>query len=228
MIISNKNNYKIFVVDQITFGILTETSSVSVANAVCKGILNTSQMTVSINYDFDTTKNYILTQPKIVQKHGEANTAKIIDQVEGYKRFGVEEFEPNEDFLKKKELASHRKYGLDLLEKNIARFLSRNQNYIDNASLMSVLSTELPKCSPNDNLYSPAIKEWAIATNHDNFSSYNFLKMQYDCHATSILRFHALWTKYADKINELYTKRDIHICALYDFEHEVYASGEGE
>lgn len=228
MLTSNKSNYNIFVVDQITFGILVETSSISVANAICKGILNVSQMTVSIDQEMDSTKNYILVQPKIVEKHGEANTAKIVDRINGYKRFGVEEFTPTVNFLEKREIANYRKYGLELLEKNIARFLSRNQNYIDDASVMSVLSIELAKCSPDSNIFSPAIHEWAIATNSSISSAYNFLKMQHDCYSTSVLRFHALWTKYVNKINHLHSKRDIHICALYEFEHEVYASGEGE
>jgi hypothetical protein len=224
---NTKNTYKIFVVDQITFGILTEASSISVANAICKGILNTSQMTVPSDYDLDATKHYMLIQPKIVQKHGEANTAKIVDCVEGHKRFGIENFEPDDNFLKKKHLAENRKYGLDLLEKNISRFLSRNQNYVDSSGLMVALSSELPKCVPEEDRYTPAIMEWAIASTIDNASAYNFLKMQYDCYTTSVLRFYALWTKYVDKINQLDSKKDIHMCALYKFEHEVYASGEG-
>jgi hypothetical protein len=62
----------------------------------------------------------------------------------------------------------------------------------------------------------------------DSFTAFNFLKMQYDCFSTSTLRFYALWIKYVDKINQLSSKRDIHMCALYEFEHEVYAAGEGE
>jgi hypothetical protein len=224
----SKNVYRIFVIDQITFGILTEVSSMSIANAVCKGILNTSQMVVSIDTPLDLNLNYILTQSKIVQKHGEANAAKIIDKVENHKRYGLEIFDPDEVFLEKKKLAENRKYGIDLLEKNITRFLSRNNIYADNEGLMSVLSVELPKCDINKNFYTPAIREWAIASKVDNFTAYNFLKMQYDCFSASTLRFYALWIKYVDKINQLSSKRDIHMCALYEFEHEVYASGEGE
>lgn len=226
MINYSKNVYKIFVIDQLTFGILTETSSISVANALCKGILNTSQMIVSIDQTLDPNLNYILTQPKIIQKHGEANAAKLVDSIEGYKRHGIEVFSPDESFLEKKKLAENRKYGLDLLEKNITRFLSRNLNYVDHEGLISVLSTELPRCEPKENVYTIAVQEWAMANKVDNFSAYNFLKMQYDCYCTSTLRFHALWFKYADKINQLSSKREIHICALYHFENEVYSSGE--
>jgi hypothetical protein len=93
---------------------------------------------------------------------------------------------------------------------------------------MITLSLELPKCFPEKNSYTPAILEWAIASKIDNRSAYNFLKMQYDCYATSVLRFYALWNKYVDRINQLDNKRDVHICALYEFEDEVYAAGEGE
>ena len=222
-------NSKIFVVDNESLLVLCKTDSIRVANALSKGIINSTSMVVSIDQEFNEDKNYYLLQTRTVGKYGEGNAAKISDTLEKNKRHALEETnEVSERFLERKKLAKMRKFGLEQLEKGCLRYNSRLVNFIDDSAFLHFISKELSNCDYENNLFSTGIQEWATICGVDPKSAYLELKMQYESTGISLIKMNAIWNKYVDKINNLFSLREIHICAINQFEVEIFLAGENE
>lgn len=222
MLDSLYSNTKIFVVDNESFLILCKTDSIRVANALCKGLVNATTMVVSIDQPMDLSKHYQLIQSRSVGKWGEGNAAKIDDSVPKNKKHQIKEVEITEDQLKKKELTNNRKYGLEHLEKGCARYSARLVNYIDDSVFYHFLSRALDDSSPEQETYSDLLKEWAEINGISPAGAYQELTMHYKSAGISVMKLHALWTKYVDRINELTDITDIHIMAINKFEVEMF------
>jgi len=215
-------NTKIFVVDNVSFTILCDTDSIRVANALCKGMVNTTTMVVSLYQEFDSNKHYQLLQSRSVGKFGEGNAAKIDDYLPKNKKHAIIEVEIADTLLQKKEILKSRKYGLEHLEKGIIRYSARLINFIDDSVFYHFLANDLANSHPDQNIYSDRIVEWAEIYGVSPFGAYQELKMHYDSVGTSTVKLHALWSKYSDRINKLTDIKEIHMVAINKFETEMF------
>lgn len=220
---------KIFVVDQSTFTILGTTESIRVANAICRGIMNTSTMVVSVNKDYDKSKHYVLKQMPIAGgKNGAANTAMPSNDLKQYGiRYDIENVEEiTVDIKRNKEIFEIRKIGLESLEQSCMRYLSRLVNFYEDTIFLSTISKELEKSNPQEETYSDGILDWANIMNVSPKAAYQQLKLELDSASISILKMHALWTKYVDKINLLTDQEKISQILNRDFEVEIFVGDD--
>lgn len=219
-------SYLFLVVDQETKGILTKCSSITIANAVVKGILNSSSMLVpysNINntkintYSENTIDNY-----KLVRFHnskfsnfkpmtGEANVYEIGNNKEK-KAFDLVEMDQssiNNLWIEKRTLANFRANKIRTLESFCERYSARLVNFFGDELLFQNLSNELSKVDVKNNDYPISIIEWAEINNISPNAAYKELKLQYESTTISIMRIHAIWNKYVEKINQLnYNQED--------------------
>lgn len=229
MLDSLYSNTSIFVVDNETFLILCSTDSIRVANAICKGLINATTMVVSINQEYEPDKHYYLLQTRTVGKYGEGNAAKISNTLEKNKRHALEEvLDVPDRFLERKELVRIRKYGIEHLEKGCIRYSARLVNFFEDSVFLHFISRELELCDPINNLFSDGILEWATIYGMVPKAAYHELKMHYDSTKISVIKIHALWNKYTDKINTLTNIKDIHLCAINEFEVEIFLAGSND
>jgi len=219
----------ILIVDQATFIIIGKTESIQVANAICKGIMNTSCMVVYLEKELNPEKNYILMQMPIAGgKAGPSNTALISTQLKkNLRRYDISEiFEIPEHIEKNKHLFEIRKKGFELLEQSCMRYISRLVNFIDDDLFLNAISRELDNSNPDIDHYSDGILNWADILNIDPRAAYQQLKLEYDSSSISIIKMHAIWTKYVDKINLVDTEQEILQLVNRDFEVEIFVSGD--
>lgn len=210
---------KIFVIDQETFFILCSTDSIRVANALCEGLINTSTMVVSVREEYTENRSQVLVQNRANNKLGEGNAAKHCDTLPKDVRHGLKNYgEVDKTLLKKKELCLLRKEGLEILEQNCIRFSARNVNFINDDVFLYSIGDALK------NTNSSVIQEWADIKQLSYEEARNELQMIHDSVTISTVKMNAVWRKFVDKINTLYTRKDIITWAMYNFERELYLS----
>lgn len=225
MIISKTSKYKIFLVDNESFLILCEVSSVPIANALSLGLLNTTVMVVNIDQDYSDDLVFRLLQTVTVQKIGEGNAAFISKDLDKKKRHAIELFDsPSERFLERKKLSKVRRTGIQNLERGCQRYLARLHDFFADTDFYSALIKELDICDPANNFYTEALIDYSKILRQDVSTTYKELKMMYDSYSASVFKMHALWRKYVDKINLLSDPREIHICSINQFESEIFLS----
>lgn len=223
-----KKNKYIFLVDQETFVILAKIDSLIIANAICKGILNTSVMVVSIPEIYNDLKNYELTQQPTYHQGqvGTAHAAKIIQNMDKSTIFSLREVKTVPDtVVSKKSIANIRNFGFELLEENCNRYTSTLSNYIREDAFFLAVNNELKKCNLEKNMFSLGIQNWANIYGTSSEIAFKKLKVDYDSYTMGILKINAIWEKYAEKINMLNTVRDILIMFYTEFETEMFLTG---
>lgn len=230
--------YLFLVVDQETFGVVTRCPTISIANAVSKGILNTSPMVVfypytsisgGINaYRDDLKLNYQLVRrgSKIVNTGyiaSECNVAKIVEETPSKRFFDLVEYPKellSQDWYAKRHLANIRADALMVLEQRCERYLSRSKHFIGDEIFLQFLGKELDLCDPKTVSYTPAIQEWADINNRQVDSAYQELKMHYESSSISVMRIHALWNKYVEIINSKKEKSEMEDALFFQLESE--------
>lgn len=224
MIFDKTKNLKIFLIDNETFGILAECQSIPISNSLTQGLINTTTMVVIIDKLYDLSKNsYKLVQQKILGKIGEANAAEISSAVNKKNRHSVQIFyDPPERFKERKELARIRNYGLEHLENGCKRFTARLLNFCGDQFFYSFINDELKKSNLETQEFSSGIVEWANIYQVTPRIAYNELKMQCESISISVIKINAIWKKLAERINKLHDIKKIHVCAIHQFESEMF------
>jgi len=211
--------YLFLVIDQETFGVITRCPTISIANAVSKGILNSSPMVVfypymgvsgGINsYRDNLNVNFQLVRrgSKIVNTGfitSECNVAKTVDETPSKRFFDLVEYPRElitEEWIAKRKLGNARADSLMVLEQRCERYLSRTKHFIGDEIFLNFLSKELTNCNDEQDYYTPAIHEWADINNKTVGAAFQELVMYYESASISVLRVHALWNKYTEIIN---------------------------
>jgi hypothetical protein len=230
--------YLFLVVDQETFGVITRCPTISIANAVSKGILNSSPMVIfypytsisgGINaYRDDISLNYQLVRrgSKIVNTGfiaSECNVAKIVEETPSKRFFDLVEYPKeflSQDWYAKRWLANARADAIMVLEQRCERYLSRSKYFIGDEMFLQFLGKELDLCDPKTTTYTPAIQEWADINNRTVDAAYQELKMNYESSNISVMRIHALWNKYVEIINSKTEKSDMDNALFMQLESE--------
>jgi len=208
--------YLFLVVDQETKGILTKCSSMAAAIAVSKGILNSSPMLVrypylnhKVNqYHTDTQINYKLVSTFPASMASEVNVYEVVDFNIDNKSFELVDICVNDIWLEKRKLANFRSNKIEYLETLCDRYISRIKNFTGDELFFQYIGKELGLVDIENNQYPGSIVEWAEINAVSNSTAYYELKMLYDSMGITMVRVHAIWTKYIEKINKLYTKEE--------------------
>jgi hypothetical protein len=208
--------YLFLVVDQETKGILTKCSSMAAATAVSKGILNSSPMLVrypylnhKVNqYNTDIQINYKLIGAHPISLASEVNVYEISDPNGSNKPFDLVNISVDGAWLEKRKLANFRSNKIEYLETLCERYVSRIKNFTGDELFFQYIGKELDLVNIENNQYPGSIIEWAEINSVSNNAAYYELKMLYDSMGITMVRVHAIWTKYVEKINNLYTKEE--------------------
>lgn len=230
--------YLFLVVDQETFGVVTRCPTISIANAVSKGILNTSPMVIfypytsviggvnsyrdgpEINYQLVRRGSKIVNTGYIAS---ECNVAKIVEETPNKRFFDLIEYPKeflNPRWYAKRSLANIRADAMMVLEQRCERYLSRSKHFIGDEMFLQFLSRELDRCDPKTVNYTAAIQEWADINNRTVDDAYQELKMHYESSSISVMRIHALWNKYVDIINSKSEKSEMEDALFLQLESE--------
>jgi hypothetical protein len=81
--------------------------------------------------------------------------------------------------------------------------MTRLKKFTADDLFFQYLTTQFPLVNIEKNKFPPSIIEWAEIQNISPISAYQELKMDYESTNISIMRIHAIWNKYVDKINDL-------------------------
>ncbi len=213
--------YLFLVVDQETFGVVTRCPTISIANSVSKGILNTSPMVIFYPYvgvvgGINTYRDNLNTNFQLIRRgskiintgfiSSECNVAKIVDETPSKRFFDLVDLPKEfltEAWLEKRKLGNTRADALMVLEQRCERYLSRVKHFIGDEIFLNFLSKELYNCNPDNGNYSHSIIEWADINNKTPSDAYQELKMYYESSSISVMRIHALWNKYSEIINSV-------------------------
>jgi hypothetical protein len=112
-------------------------------------------------------------------------------------------------FAEYRQLILNRLDALQRLDQNAKSVTYRLHDFYGSTDFIAVLSHELLNCDPNTNKYSDAIKEWARIQEIPAETAYKELSMKFEDTALQYLRNHAIYTKYARKINQSTTPEDL-------------------
>lgn len=224
------------VVDQSTFGILTTSPSIAVANAVSQGLLNSSTMTVVLfgkadvvnQISKDPTVNYTLVrQMNHASSATDMNLGKIVAETANRQLFDIESSTAvSANWKDIRTLANSRQQGLMSLESKIERYLSRIKSFTADDILIPVIKQALNQSDATTENYSDLIVEWAEIAKVSNFAAYQELKMKVDTVELTVVRLHAIWTKYVDKVNQLHTHQEIMSCVNNELELELRSGSQ--
>jgi hypothetical protein len=217
------------VIDNNSSGILTRCVSASCANAVSKGILNSSTMVVKFpfmrnnhdinRYQDDPRLNFKLVRlydPEKVQQTpsnwgGESNDYQFMESKDN-KPFDLVFFDKKyitDDWIKKRKISNLRANHIRNLETICERYMARLKNFVADEIFMTYLSDQLNLSDHKTQTYPASIKEYAEISNMTPAGAFNELKMTYDSTGISIMRIHAIWNKYVDEINSFEKEEDI-------------------
>ncbi len=210
--------YLFLVVDQETKGILTKCSSMAAAIAVSKGILNSSPMLVrypylnhNINqYHTDIQINYKLVRPSnsLSNMPSEVNVYETVDNINSNRLFELISIDATDAWLEKRKLANFRSEKIEYLETTCERYMSRIKNFTGDELFFQYIGKELELVDVENNQYPGSIIEWAEINSVSNKAAYHELKMMYESMGITIVRVHAIWSKYVDRINKITTQEE--------------------
>lgn len=220
--------YLFLVVDNYSNGVLTKCVSASCANAVTRGMLNTTTMVIkfpfmktnhNINrYQDDVRLNYKLVKPfsinnskiKPPDPDGEANNFSYYETENADKPFDLIDLEKkfiNADWIQRRKLANFRSQHLRNLEAICERHMARLKSFVSDEAFFIYLSTQLPLV--NGSNYPSSIREWADIYGISYESAHDELQMIFESTGISVMRVNAIWTKYVDLINSLSSEEEI-------------------
>jgi hypothetical protein len=212
---SKKANISSMLVDQQTFGILTVSVSPAVINALAEGIPNSSLMVAQLpgkhneiirNYNRSSTNNYILTTSGSEKGYAipsaELSVAKVVPEQEII--FDIEKMDNvTEQFNVSRQLANRRQHVLASIETKLERYAGRVVHSTVDDVFIPYMTTEIDKCIPENNYYTPGLEAWAISAGLPVKQAYQECKMVVSSTNITIMRLHAYWKWFISHVNSL-------------------------
>jgi hypothetical protein len=219
---SKKNNIHI-VIDQINYGILTNSNSLSVANAIARGIPNASIGNIwlperghyfnNFAYVNDTKINCIVVKKvSYATTHGDINAGRAVENTPNGRLFDIIDMPANEinsEWLSRRRLANARSSCLLLLESKIERYLARVKTFSGDEIFIPYMDKELRLCNTEQQHFTPAVLEWASIAGLTPAEAFKELTYKVSSVQLSVTRLNALWEKYVDKINALTDREEM-------------------
>ncbi len=217
--------YLFLVVDNQTNGILTRCISASCANAVAKGILNSTVMVIkfpffrndhAINrYQDDIRINFKLVKPyskdkeeiKPLDPDSEANNFQYALSENSHRPFDLIDLDKKyitKEWIDRRKLSNLRSKHIRNLEAICERHLARFKSFVSDEIFYNYIGSQLTQYNT-----SPAIQEWADIYGISYQAAHDELKMHYESVGIATVRINAIWLKYVDYINTKYLDQEL-------------------
>lgn len=201
---------KYIVVDMETEGVLCESITPSIAQAVSLGFINS---TIKVlpgsfskfaelyeNYDFNQFDTYYTHQNMQVKEM----SPSIID----------------DKWVASKKLAYLRNNFHTAWEARCKQFLqNRNHDFHTLGVFDGYLWNQIEKCDPDNNYYTQAIHEWASISETLPGTAFQELKMRAESIALQYIRNHAVYQRYVYLINKEKTEKEMKRVFALGMEH---------
>lgn len=219
--LSVSKQYLYLVIDQINKCVITTTTSISTANAVSNGILNSSPMIIWFPY-FDNTHdivkanrneniNYKLVRKFVTHNKGGTTVAdshmyECVEETPSGRMFDLVPMDVNlitSEWTNRRRLGNFRASLMMELEMYCERYLARTINFCGDELLFPYLQKQIELSNPEIEYYSPGIQEWALLNEIDSADAYQELKMKYDSACINTMRVNAFWNKLVNKFNNI-------------------------
>lgn len=218
--LSVSKQYLYLVIDQTTKCVITNTISISTANAVSNGILNSSPMVIWFPYldnkhdiiraNQDPNINY-----KLVKQFGtdfnrgnitvsDSHMYECVEKTPSGKMFDLVPMDENlitPEWTAKRRLANFRANLMMDLELHCDRYLARAVNFCGDELVFPYIQQQLSLSDPATEVYAPGIQEWALINEIPPAVAYQELKLKYDSACVTTMRLHAVWNKLVNKFN---------------------------
>jgi hypothetical protein len=218
--LSFPKQYLYLVIDQINKCVITATTSMSTANAVSNGILNSSPMIVWFPYietkhdiiraNKDETINY-----KLVKQFGERlskgnitvadnHMYECVEKTPSGRMFDLVPMDPlliTPEWVERRRLGNFRANLMIDLESYCERYISRAVNFCGDELLFPYLQHQLALSNPELEIYAAGIQEWALINEVTPAVAYQELKMKYESACITTMRVNAFWNKLVNKFN---------------------------
>jgi hypothetical protein len=201
---------KYIVVDMETEGILCESITPSIAQAVSLGFINSTIKVLPMSYSVFKERygHYDFNQHKVYYTH---------------QNMQVNIMNPNivdDKWVDSKQLAHTRNNFHTAWEARCKQFLqNRNHDFHTLGVLDGYLWNQIEKCDPPNNHYTQAIQEWASISEISAAAAYQELKMRSESIALQYIRNHAVYQKYVHLINKEKTEKEMMIVFNRGMEH---------
>jgi hypothetical protein len=220
--LSVPKQYLYLVIDQTNKCVITTTNSVSTANAVSNGILNSSPMIVWFPYA-DTKHNIAQANRnetinyKLVRQVGnhlytggvsiaDTHMFEPVEKTPSGRMFDLIEMDNNlitPEWIKRRQLGNFRAGLIMELEMYCERYLSRTINFCGDELLFPYLQKQIELSDPTLEIYAPGIQEWALINEIPVADAYQELKMKYESSCITVMRIHSFWNKFVNKFNKI-------------------------
>ena len=203
-------NYIFFVVDQENKGILGYAPSPSIANAVSKGLANSSVMLVpafniektildsfntNFKNNFKLVRNFYSPYSNATMMTSEGNVCEPRKEIQWSKHFDCVPITVSDEWLEKRKIAGARINKLKYIETIIERYLTRFKQFTADSIFYNYLGSQINLCDPDLDHYSSSIIEWAEISDLTPKAAYYHLKMQYESASITIFRANAIWNR---------------------------------
>ena len=110
--------------------------------------------------------------------------------------------EKQEDFVLKRKIANRRQKVLSQIESKLERYASRIVNSSLDDIFIPYMSDEISKCKPEEDQYTNAVAEWAVASGLDVKQAYNECSMITSSANITAMRLHAHWRFFVNQVNQ--------------------------
>jgi hypothetical protein len=96
--------------------------------------------------------------------------------------------------------------------------MSRIKNFTGDELFFQYIGKELDLVDVESNHYPGSIIEWAEINSVSNKAAYYELKMLYESMGITMVRVHAIWSKYVDRINKITTQEEFEQLSKFELE----------
>lgn len=193
-------NTLIFILDKETFGVYQVLPTVSVANLLATGILDSFVRVITRTPEWEAEQPFSHEDIEmIIQNRLDKNVQLSFDK--NLKKFNLSLLPAeltNEKFLQFKHLAYMRGYRLRDLERMFAEQMGRVDSYLTEI-ISPIIRAEVAKME-GDN-YSPIIREYATINSISPRAAYQELKLRSDSNDLIYMRNYAFFVKYSRAFN---------------------------
>jgi hypothetical protein len=228
------------IVDQETLGVVCFASTVTVAQAVAQGLINSAAMTVwypqgrspSPAVGYNTTQDqhwtlvfnqaqgsgspsFVTSDCNVAQPRVDAVSTRPLDFV------AMPPEQITTQWLALRALASARAAAMDLLERRCEKYLARTHNFIGDSQFLAYVGPQLALCQPDRDYYAPLILDWAQINGVAPSAAYDELNMQWHSAGIATVNIHALWHKYLRLINQQTDRKAMEQLVKVQFEGEI-------
>jgi hypothetical protein len=203
-------NDKYIVVDMETEGVLCESITPSIAQAVSLGFINSTIKVLPLSFSKfkEMYENYNFNQLDIFYTH---------------QNMQVKEMNPNivtDKWISSKKLAHLRNNFHTAWEARCKQFLqNRNHDFHTLGVLDGYLWNQIEKCDPLNDYYTQAIHEWASISDVPPDTAYQELKIRAESIALQYIRNHAVYQRYVHLINKERTEKEMRKVFRNGMEH---------